>query len=252
MNRFQSLSFSCTCLSVVDTGAKTTMDILSKVIPFRKKQNSFSRSRAKSHDDVYRKSRFNSLLSRSTSKLVTRSNSKLVSNSTDRLPTTGGSTIGNDDKWPFKRQTKKPIAYGNRADRLEYLGSRLCNYGLSDLHDSYDLHPSYQRNRTPVRSNGYLNDDGLRSHGDKVSPHSSGGLIEEGKDRRRSVISPPSANLGRYRTASVWNETSQRYIPSTVQNVYNHQQISLVSQVIHKSTFQHDYGSSFLWVSHSY
>ena len=156
------------------------MDILSKVIPFRKKQNSFSRSRAKSHDDVYRKSRFNSLLSRSTSKLVTRSNGKLVSNSTDRLPTTGGSTIGNDDKWPFKRQTKKPIAYGNRSDRLEYLGSRLCNYGLSDLHESY------------------LNDDGLRSHVDKVSPHSSSGLTEEGKDRRRSVISPPSANLGRY------------------------------------------------------
>ena len=195
--------FQCYC----DTEAKTKMDIISKVIPFRKKQNSFSRSRAKSHDDVYRKSRFNSLLSRSTSKLVTRSNSKLVSNSTDRLPTTGGSTIGNDDKWPFKRQTKKPIAYGNRADRLEYLGSRLCNYELSDLHESYqghrtpihDLHPSLQGNRTSVRSNGYLNDDGLRSRGDKVSPHSSsGGLIEEGKERRRSVISPPSANLGRY------------------------------------------------------
>ena len=192
------------------------MDIISKVIPFRKKQNSFSRTRAKSHDDVYRKSRFNSLLSRSTSKLVTRSNSKLVTNSTDRLPTTGASTIGNDDKWPFKRQAKKAIAYGNRADRLEYLGSRLCNYGLSDLHESYlsnrtpihDLHPGNQGNRTPVRSNGYLDDDGLRSHGDKVSPHSSGGLIEEGKDRRRSVISPPSANLGRYSTDSVWNETS--------------------------------------------
>ena len=179
----------CCC----DTEAKTKMDIISKVIPFRKKQNSFSRSRAKSHDDVYRKSRFNSLLSSSTSKLVTRNNSKLVSNSTDRLPTTGGSTIGNDDKWPFKRQTKKPIAYGNRADRLEYLGSRLCNYGLSDLHESY------LGNRTSVRSNGYLNDDGLRSHSDKVSPHSSSDeWLEEGKERRRSVISPPSANLGRY------------------------------------------------------
>ena len=168
--------------------------MLSKVIPFRKKRNNFPR--AKSHDDVYRrsKSQFSRLLSSSHSKLVSSSSNKLVSNSNNRLSTSSRSTIGNDDNWPFKRPVKKLQVYGNSADRLQSVGDRLCNYGASDLNHSYYSN----RSKHLVHSNGYLSNNGLRpSHSDKVLRYNNGNL-DEGKERRRSVIAPPSANLGRY------------------------------------------------------
>ncbi len=151
----------------------SNMEVLNKMIPFRKKRGL---SAAKSHDDIYRKSYFGKLVANGNRNAMTKSHERLVTKS-------GRSTIGNDASWPFK--PVKTVVNNNQVDRLQYLGSRLCNYKNDD--SGSGCQPGSQRNG--YCGNGVLNNR-TRTPGNSAS--------DAGREKRRFVIISRGATLGMY------------------------------------------------------
>ncbi len=168
------------------------------MIPFRKKRGGLGSAR--SHDDLHRKKGFGGFVTTSNRDLATTHSNGIatITHSNERL--SGRSSLGNDVKWPFKapltKRSAATVVHGNQADRLHYVGSRLCNYRYDDVLENGD------KNRTPMLNGTRLHDNGLRYHKNKMAPHSNGTKLVAKelvtREKRKSIVSAAPVNLGEY------------------------------------------------------